>query len=113
MPSSSSIKSRTTAAAAAETSETQSTTTTQQPTAYLELKTYDPASGVCLKYKTDKAAEVGRLVASLGTLGRDMAALPEQPADGMRCTAFPRLSSCFCCYVCFACFSCFACVPPP
>lgn len=45
--------------------------------AYLELKTYDPESGVTLKYKTDKAAEVGRLIASLGRMGRYMAALPE------------------------------------
>jgi hypothetical protein len=49
----------------------------QQPIAYLELKTYDPISGTTLKYKTDKAAEVGRLVAAMGSLGREMAALPE------------------------------------
>ena len=42
------------------------------------LKTYDPESGVVLKYKTDKAADVGRLIAGLGRLGRDMAALPEK-----------------------------------
>jgi hypothetical protein len=47
------------------------------PKATLTLKTYDPVSGTVLKYKTDKAAEVGRLIASLGTLGRSMAALPE------------------------------------
>lgn len=46
-------------------------------TGYLELKTYDPSSGTTLKYKTSKAAEVGRLIATLGSLGRDMAALPE------------------------------------
>lgn len=40
------------------------------------LKTFDPHSGVCLKYKTSKAAEVSRLVQMLGTLGRRMAALP-------------------------------------
>ncbi|OCK78395.1 hypothetical protein K432DRAFT_332150 [Lepidopterella palustris CBS 459.81] len=45
--------------------------------ATLTLKTYDPESGTCLKYQTDKAAEVGRLVGSLGKLGRHMAALPE------------------------------------
>ena len=39
------------------------------------LKTYDPHSGVTLKYKTSKAAEVGRLVQMLGTLGRGMAGL--------------------------------------
>lgn len=42
------------------------------------LKTYDPVSGTTLKYRTDKAADVGRLIAALGTCGRVMAALPEQ-----------------------------------
>ncbi|KAK4167663.1 signal recognition particle 9 kDa protein-domain-containing protein [Cladorrhinum sp. PSN259] len=46
------------------------------PRGHLVLKTYDPASGVTLKYKTSKAAEVSRLVQMLGTLGRGMAALP-------------------------------------
>lgn len=56
----------------------------------LTLKTYDPESGVVLKFKTDRAADVGRLVAGLGLLGRHMAALPEKrggenffPPDGM------------------------------
>lgn len=31
-----------------------------------------------LKYKTDKAAEVGRLISSLARLGRSMAGLPEK-----------------------------------
>lgn len=52
------------------------------PQAALTFKTYDPASGVCLKYQTNKAAEVGRLVASLEKLSRTMAALPNV-ADGM------------------------------
>lgn len=30
-----------------------------------------------MKYRTDKGAEVGRLIATLGRLGRHMAALPE------------------------------------
>ncbi|KAL8903697.1 MAG: hypothetical protein Q9207_003766 [Kuettlingeria erythrocarpa] len=50
----------------------------QQPEpsrANLVLKTYDPASGACLKYKTDKAAEVGRLVAALSKCGRMMSGL--------------------------------------
>ncbi|OBT61347.1 hypothetical protein VE03_09315 [Pseudogymnoascus sp. 23342-1-I1] len=47
------------------------------PVASLTLKTYDPASGTTLKYRTDKAAEVGRLVLSLSRLGREMAGLPE------------------------------------
>ncbi len=46
------------------------------PRGHLVLKTFDPHSGVCLKYKTSKAAEVSRLVQMLGTLGRRMAALP-------------------------------------
>ncbi|KAL2046738.1 hypothetical protein ABVK25_011568 [Lepraria finkii] len=55
----------------------------QPPKATLTLKTYDPISGTCLKYETDKAAEVGRLVAALGSCGRVMAALPakEEGAD--------------------------------
>ncbi|RKF55157.1 putative wd repeat protein [Erysiphe neolycopersici] len=45
------------------------------PPATLTLKTYDPASGVTLKYKTCKAAEVGRLVQIMGRLGKGMAGL--------------------------------------
>ncbi|KAF2239050.1 hypothetical protein EV356DRAFT_528930 [Viridothelium virens] len=48
------------------------------PSAELTLKTYDPASGVTLKYRTDQAAEVGRLVAVMGRLGRSMAASPDE-----------------------------------
>ncbi|KAK3680185.1 hypothetical protein LTR78_000562 [Recurvomyces mirabilis] len=47
------------------------------PKGSLVLKTYDPESGVVLKFKTDKAADVGRLIGGLGRLGRHMAALPE------------------------------------
>ena len=54
-------------------------TPSQQPRANLTLKTYDPVSGVCLKYETDKAAEVGRLVAGLGQLGKGMCGLPSTP----------------------------------
>ncbi|KAF2762854.1 hypothetical protein EJ05DRAFT_506525 [Pseudovirgaria hyperparasitica] len=64
---------------------TTTTTTTatppEAPLAAFILKTYDPVSGACLKYKTDKAAEVGRLVGCLGRLGRSMAALPEMGED--------------------------------
>lgn len=42
------------------------------------MKTYDPESGVCLKFKTDRAAEVGRLINGMGKLGRHMAALPQE-----------------------------------
>ncbi|KAK7717201.1 hypothetical protein SLS57_006346 [Botryosphaeria dothidea] len=51
------------------------------PQAALTLKTYDPASGVCLKYQTTKAAEVGRLISSLEKLSRTMAALPDVSED--------------------------------
>ncbi|MCJ1393199.1 hypothetical protein MMC18_006071 [Xylographa bjoerkii] len=44
--------------------------------AYIILKTYDPVSGTCLKYRTDKGAEIGRLVAGLGKCARTMAAMP-------------------------------------
>lgn len=48
------------------------------PRAWLTLKAYDPESGVVLKFKTDRAAEVGRLMNGLGRLGRHMAALPQE-----------------------------------
>jgi Signal recognition particle 9 kDa protein (SRP9) len=38
------------------------------PSATLTLKTFEPGSGICLKYKTDKTAEVGRLLTGLGRL---------------------------------------------
>lgn len=49
------------------------------------MKTYDPVSGVTLKYRTTKAAEVSRLVySSLGRLGRGMAAIPvDVPEESM------------------------------
>lgn len=53
------------------------------PRASLIVKTFDPHSGVCLKYKTTKAAEVSRLVQLLGSLGRKMAALPDAPAPAV------------------------------
>ncbi|KAK3059083.1 hypothetical protein LTR09_000649 [Extremus antarcticus] len=53
------------------------------PKAVLCLKTYDPESGVCLQFKTDRAAEVGRLITGLGRLGRHMAALPQKTEDAV------------------------------
>ncbi|KAF3769974.1 hypothetical protein M406DRAFT_335739 [Cryphonectria parasitica EP155] len=53
-----------------------SASTARPPRAKLILKAFDPHSGVCLKYKTAKAQEVGRLVQMLGSLGRNMAAMP-------------------------------------
>ncbi|KAI3398467.1 hypothetical protein diail_9148 [Diaporthe ilicicola] len=58
-------------------------TDTKPPRASLIIKTFDPHSGVCLKYKTTKAAEVSRLVQLLGSLGRKMAALPDAPAPAV------------------------------
>lgn len=52
-----------------------------EPKATFVLKTYDPTSGTCLQYQTTKAAEVGRLISSLGRLGRHQAALPEGMED--------------------------------
>lgn len=47
------------------------------PSATLTLKTFEPGSGICLKYKTDKAAEVGRLLTGLGRLaGGEVVEMP-------------------------------------
>ncbi|KAK3081522.1 hypothetical protein LTS18_005784 [Coniosporium uncinatum] len=67
--------------------DTEATTTPMQPAATLILKTFDDESGVCLKYKTDKAFEVGRLIGSLGILGRSMAALPDKPPEELEVPA--------------------------
>ncbi|KAI1281466.1 signal recognition particle 9 kDa protein-domain-containing protein [Xylaria sp. FL0933] len=65
-------------------SATTTTTSAAAPRASLTIKTYDPHSGACLKYRTTKAAEVSRLILSLGQLGRKMAALPaEENADAV------------------------------
>ncbi|KAI1457588.1 signal recognition particle 9 kDa protein-domain-containing protein [Annulohypoxylon moriforme] len=64
---------------ASSTDQPPATTTTSSiaPRGSLTLKTYDPHSGACLKYRTTKAAEVSRLILSLGQpLGARMAALP-------------------------------------
>lgn len=52
------------------------------PRAILEVKAFDPVSGTTLKFKTEKSADVGRLIAGVGRIGRQMAALPEK-AEGM------------------------------
>ena len=46
------------------------------------MKTYDPVSGIVLKYKTDKVAEVGRLIAGLRKCGRVMAAMSPSDDEG-------------------------------
>ena len=61
---------------------TSSTTTTPKPPrGNLVIKTFDPVSGTTLKYRTTKAAEVGRLVLCLGRLGTRMTGLPGDSAD--------------------------------
>ncbi|WQF75769.1 Putative SRP9 domain-containing protein [Colletotrichum destructivum] len=47
-------------------------TDAKPPRGSLVLKTFDPVSGVTLKYRTTKAAEVSRLITCLGTLSRTM-----------------------------------------
>ncbi|KIW33761.1 uncharacterized protein PV07_00585 [Cladophialophora immunda] len=50
----------------------------RERSAVLTLKTYHAESGICLKYQTDKAAEVGRLLNGLGRLAKGEAI--EMPA---------------------------------
>ncbi|KIW38987.1 uncharacterized protein PV06_08805 [Exophiala oligosperma] len=50
--------------------QSQSQAAKREPSAVLVLKTFHPESGICLKYRTDKAAEVGRLLAGLGRLAK-------------------------------------------
>lgn len=40
------------------------------PTATLTFKTFETTAGICLKYETNKAAEVGRLMTGLGRLAK-------------------------------------------
>jgi hypothetical protein len=49
---------------------TEPTSEKRVPAGTLTLRTYHADSGICLKYKTDKAAEVGRLVTGLGKLAK-------------------------------------------
>ena len=59
-------------AAPAATTETESGAQRErkEPSATLTVKVFHPATGICLKYATDKAQEVGRLITSLGRLAR-------------------------------------------
>ncbi|EFW98821.1 hypothetical protein CMQ_4673 [Grosmannia clavigera kw1407] len=63
------------AGAAKQTAAAPAAHTSQNPRAKLVLKAVDPASGVCLRYETTKAAEVSRLVQLLGQLSRRQAGL--------------------------------------
>ncbi|KAJ5620127.1 hypothetical protein N7510_004111 [Penicillium lagena] len=53
------------------------TTTEKIPLACLTLKTFNPGTGITLKYRTNKGAEVSRLMTGLGKLaaGADVASL--------------------------------------
>ena len=42
----------------------------QPPAATLTLKTFETTAGICLKYQTNKSAEVGRLMTGLGRLAK-------------------------------------------
>ncbi|KAF9884601.1 hypothetical protein FE257_001423 [Aspergillus nanangensis] len=70
-------KSSSTAQSNPTTSTPAATPSTAAPIATLTLKTFNPTSGICLKYRTNKGAEVGRLITSLGKLagGADVASL--------------------------------------
>ncbi|BCS19268.1 SRP9/SRP21 family protein [Aspergillus puulaauensis] len=61
----------------------QTSTQEKAPLATLVLKTYNPEAGICLKYHTNKAAEVGRLITALGLLagGADLATLDSGVAN--------------------------------
>ncbi|KTW32570.1 uncharacterized protein T551_00055 [Pneumocystis jirovecii RU7] len=41
--------------------------------AQLSIKTYDPVSGICIRFRTDRAVDVARLMAAACTLGHTMA----------------------------------------
>ncbi|KAG4306032.1 hypothetical protein PORY_000020 [Pneumocystis oryctolagi] len=45
--------------------------------AYLSVKTYDPISGICLRFRTDRAVDISRLMAAVCTLGCVMANIEE------------------------------------
>jgi hypothetical protein len=62
------------------------------PSATLTLKTFEPGSGICLKYKTDKAAEVGRLLTGLGRLaGGEVIEMPAPPSTAAAATAEDKM----------------------
>ncbi|KAG6016744.1 hypothetical protein E4U43_003178 [Claviceps pusilla] len=74
--------------------DTAGTTVSKPPRGSLVLTTYDPVTGVNLKYRTTKAAEVTRLVqVALARLGRCMAGLPAECPDEPMPDAPPVSSS--------------------
>lgn len=55
----------------------------KEPSATLTVKVFHAATGICLKYTTDKAQEVGRLITSLGRLARgEVIEVPAVAAGG-------------------------------
>ena len=59
----------------------------QTPSATLTIKTFETTAGICLKYETNKSAEVGRLMTGLGRLAKgEIIEEPSIPAVGMETT---------------------------
>jgi Signal recognition particle 9 kDa protein (SRP9) len=55
---------------------------TTNSTAILVAKAYDPVGGVCLKYETNRAVEVGRLMLGFQELGQLMQNVPRTIQKG-------------------------------
>lgn len=55
----------------------------------LTVKTYDPASGAIIKFRTSKIAIVGRMMAGLNRLGRQQANVPEPVVVGTTPSILP------------------------
>ncbi|RPB15984.1 hypothetical protein P167DRAFT_551839 [Morchella conica CCBAS932] len=55
----------------------------------LTIKTYDPASGAVIKFRTCKIAVVGRMIAGLNRLGRQQANVPEPVVTVTSATGTP------------------------
>ncbi|KXH55391.1 hypothetical protein CNYM01_11195 [Colletotrichum nymphaeae SA-01] len=73
-------------AAAAAPAEDATMTDAKPPRGSLVIKTFDPVSGVALKYRTTKAAEVSRLITCLGALGRTMSTSKPATLDAAAAT---------------------------
>ncbi|KAF4782876.1 hypothetical protein HER10_EVM0003890 [Colletotrichum scovillei] len=74
------------AASAAAPAEDATMTDAKPPRGSLVIKTFDPVSGVALKYRTTKAAEVSRLITCLGALGRTMSTSKPATLDAAAAT---------------------------
>lgn len=59
----------------------------QIPAATLTIKTFETTAGICLKYETNKSAEVGRLMTGLGRLVKgEIIEAPSVPGAGVEPT---------------------------